>query len=392
VGRPLFFYAEWPLGYPNPEGERKALALGRAGYEVTYAAGLGLRNPGLRSVRKALRMLAERIGWSAPRSHDRGGAPLRSISPLLLGPRQLPWIRGVNTAWLGRQLEASVPHWPEALAWIRYPTPELVGALARQRPAGVVYECVDAHDHTPGVVGAWTQRLERAERALVSEADLVVVPGEALAERLQALGAEDVRMIPHGVELELFPWHEPRQHSGRSVTAGLVGTLDDRIDVPALRRLAARHPEWRIRLIGPVRDDFPPRSISELDNVSIEPPVEHARLGEVIGGFDLGLMAYRDHPVVRYMCPVKNLEYMAAGKPAVARPNRALRKYEDLLYFAETPEEFCTQAERAVGEDSLELARQRRATAEANTSQMRLRELVAVAREVSPPETSDDSR
>jgi glycosyltransferase involved in cell wall biosynthesis len=383
-GRALLFYSQWPLGFHNPEGERKAFALCDAGYEVVYVAGTGIRNPRLARAGKAVeagrRKLRHRSGTRASPSHER----LVTASVLVTPPRQVQAIGRLNAAWMRRQLETSIPSWPEALAWIRYPTPELVDALARHPPRAVVYECVDSYHHTPGIVGAWEERFHRAERALIDLAQLVVTPGEALAERLKSLGAQ-VRLVPHGVDPEPFRVRGADRAGGEPTTAGFVGTLDPRLDVAALRLVAERHPEWRIRLIGPVRDGFDPRSVTSLPNVTVEPPIPHERLGEVLASFDAGLMPYLDLPLFRYMCPLKNLEFMAAGKPAVARPNRALMGFADLLYFAQTPGEFCAQLERALAEDSPELARRRRAVAEANSWQRRLGEIQDLAVELASP-------
>ncbi|HVM69851.1 MAG TPA: glycosyltransferase, partial [Gaiellaceae bacterium] len=144
---------------------------------------------------------------------------------------------------------------------------------------------------------------------------------------------------------------------------GFVGSLDYRIDASVVRALATAHPEWRLRFLGPVQAGFDAGAYADLPNVSIEPAVPYARLAETLAGFDVGLMPYFDHPVYRHMSPVKNLELLAAGRPAVARPSPALEPFRELLYLAETPEEFVRQTERALAEDDAERAARRRAAA-----------------------------
>jgi glycosyltransferase involved in cell wall biosynthesis len=383
-GRPLLFYSQWPLGFFNPEGERKAFALSDVGYDVVYVTSAGIRNPRLSRTRKVidvgLRKLRHRSGVRRSAAHEQ----LVTGSVLVVPPRQVPVVRKFNVAWVRRQLEAMIPSWNEALAWIRFPTPELVESLPSLRPRAVVYECVDPYHHMPGIVGGWGPRFERAERALIEQADLIVAPTEALAERLASLGGE-ARVVPHGVSTGLFPWRGPDQREAGPVTVGFVGTLDMRLDVAALRLVATRHPDWRIRLIGRVRDGFHPRSLKGLPNVTVEPVVPQARLGEIVASFDVGLMPYLDEAYYEYTVPVKNLEFMAAGKPAVVTPSRALMPYADLLYFAETPDQYCAQLELALSEDSVELARRRRAVAEANSWERRLAEIQHLARELAPP-------
>jgi glycosyltransferase involved in cell wall biosynthesis len=384
TGRPLLFYS-WALGFYTPEAERKAIALSEAGYDVVHVAGIGIRNPGLSNARKALRTLGEKLRHRSG-TRETGIHPnLATASVFVLPPRQLAPMRRFNGAWLGRQLRDSIDGWDEALAWIRFPTPELVDALTRSRPARVVYECVDAYDELPLTRGKLVGLLRDAERALVAEADLVVVSSEALGERMRSLGAAEVRVIPHGVDVGLFAWPPQKPPEDGPTTIGFVGTLDFRLDIPALRHVAERHPDWRIRLIGPIGDIFDPRRLSDLPNISVEPPVPHERVGEVIAGFNAGIMPYVEWPGYRYTVPVKNLEYMAAGKPAVVRPSPALRPNADLVYFAKTPQEYSAQLERGLREDSAALAERRRAVAEANTWERRLGEIQAVAKRLATP-------
>ena len=366
----MLFYSAWPLGFHNPEGERKARAFAESGYAVTYVAGLGIRNPRLRSIGKlrdrATRKLARGTRYVG------GQSGIRTAAIAVLPPRQLGVLRRVNVAWVERQLRNAMPDLSEGVAWVRWPTPEVVEALVRLRPGVLVYECVDAYDHTPGITGTWAARFHRAEAALASAADEVVVPGAALAQRFRALGAS-VHVVPHGVEA--FAWQLPCRRDDEAATAGFVGTLDYRLDLDVIREVARQRPGLRLRLIGPVQEGFDPRALADLTNVTVEPPIAHERLGETLASFDVGIMPYADHPVFEYMTPVKTLELMAAGKPAVTRASRALLPYEDLLYFADTPAEFVEQLDRAVAENTPERARERRAMAERNSWEARLGEL-----------------
>lgn len=369
--RPVFFYSAWPLGYHNLEAERKALALADAGYDVTYVAGVGVRNPrpssAAKLVDRAWRKLGPRPGGGSARPIPR----LRSAALLVAPPRQARAVRRANSAWVERQLRAALPRWDEAVAWVRWPTPEVVDALARLKPAVLVYECVDAYHISPGITGPWIEIFERAERELVGLANRCVAPSEPLADRLRARGAA-VEVLPHGVDLS--PWAGPKP-PGEPTTVGFVGTLDYKLPIPLLRGIAQGLPDWRLRLIGPVQEGFDPRHLRDLPNVSVEPPIPATEVAVMIQSFDVGVMPYFDHPAYTASCPLKNLEYMAMGKAAVARWAPALESYRELLYFASTPAEFARELRRAVAEDSPELQHRRRAVAERSTWPRRLGEL-----------------
>lgn len=374
-GRPLLFYSTWPLGYHNVEAERKALAFARNGYEVVYTAGVGIRNPRLSRVGKVVNHLRRGV----PQPAGQTEAPdLRSTSLWVAPPRQLPPLRRFNALWLERQLRGVMPRWEDAVAWIRWPTPELVDALPRLAPRAVIYESYDANWLTPGITGRWAAIFERAEHELVAASDLVVVPTPPLADRFRSWGAE-VAQIPHGVEL--FPWRPPPPRV-EPPTIGFVGTLDFRLDVEIIRHVASRRPDWRVRLIGPIQHGFRPSLVADLANVSVEPAVPYNRVPDAIASLDVGVLPYFDHPHYQHSESVKNLEYMAAGKPVVVRPAPSLERFSDLLYFATNAEEFERQLERALAEDSPDRALARRAVAEENTWDRRLDEMLAALAEV----------
>lgn len=360
--RPLLFYSAWPLGYHNPEAERKAVRLAEEGYDVVYVAGVGTRNPRLSRLPK----LVDRVGRKL--TGGSGGAPteapnLRTAGLAVVPPRQLDVLRRGNELWLERQLCRVIPNWEQAVAWVRWPTQELVSALARLRPALVVYESVDANHLSPGIEGRWRSIFDDAERALVALADLVVVPGEVLADRYRSWGTP-VHVLRHGVEIGA--WREERRGSG-TPTLGFVGSLDYRLEVPTLRYIAEARPDWAIRLIGPVQAGFDPRRLSDLGNVSVEPAVAPAEVSVLNAGFEVGLLAYFDHPQYTYGIPMKALELLAAGTPVVGRWSPALGELAAFVRFAATPAEYVAQIEAAMAEDSPALARARRTEAERHT-------------------------
>ncbi len=342
-----------------------------------YVAGVGIRNPRLRTLPKAADRIARGLlRRSAPSGARPAHAGLRDGSILVVPPRQLAAVRRANARWIGRRLAGMVG--PGAVAWVRWPTPELVDALPALAPAAVVYECVDGYHHSPGITGAWIARHEAAERALVERADAVVVPGEHLADRFRG-SASRVVVVPHGVTLETFAFAPPREERERPVV-GFVGTLDYKLDLGFLRHAAERRPAWSIRLIGPVQEGFDPASLADLPNVSVEPPIPYDRVGATIAGFDASMMPYYDAPMYRSSAPLKNLEIMAVGRPAVARPTRALEAYADLVELATTPEEFLAGLDRALAGDSPELARRRRERAELESWTRRMDELLELLR------------
>lgn len=363
--REMLFYGGYPLGFHNVESERKALAFQAAGMRVAYTAGVGLRDPRPSNVAKAGRVLKAKLGGSRRRAPATRAIPLTEFPLVVLPPRAAPPMEAMNVRWMERQIRRQLPEPHRAVFWVRYPSPELVAALPLLAPLVVIYECLDAMHESPGTVGRWRRRFEIAERALASRADMVIVPHEGLAERFRGWGA-DVRVIPHGVDPIRVP-RVPRARRNVDATIGFVGTLDFRLDLDIIREIALQRPHWTVRLHGPISEGFDVAALQDLPNIVIGPAVPYEELGAMLCTFDAGVLPYRDDAFYRGMSPVKNLELMAAGVPAVARPSPAVAPHVPLVRVAETPRSFVDQLDAALVEDSLELVATRRRRVEDQT-------------------------
>ncbi len=325
---------------------------------VVYTTGVGLRDPRLSSLSKGAGLVGAKLRGRGERPEARSARTLHEIPLLVSPPRARRPMPEVNARWLERQLRRHVSRPEEAIFWIRYPSPELAMALDRLSPLVTVYECLDAMHESPGTVGRWRERFDVAEHALVVRSDVVIVPQAGLAGRFQSWGA-DVRVVPHGVDL-FSSSHVPRTGREEDAVVGFVGTLDYRLDIDMLERIARARPRWTLRLHGPRAEGFDPKSLHDLDNVKIGPVVPYADLGTTLSSFDAGMLPYCDDAFYRGMSPVKNLEFLAAGLPVVARPSPALEPFADLVRFASSPETFVTQLEVAIATDSKEQAQVRR--------------------------------
>ena len=71
--------------------------------------------------------------------------------------------------------------------------------------------------------------------------------------------------------------------------------------------------------------------------------------------------------------PIKLKEYLALGKPIISTPFNELNKYSDVVYCAETPEEFASQIKRALQENNDERIIARKKRVEAYTWESKVR-------------------
>jgi glycosyltransferase involved in cell wall biosynthesis len=153
----------------------------------------------------------------------------------------------------------------------------------------------------------------------------------------------EAHLLTHGVDLEF--WTHPgssEELSGldRHDPPYIVfwGIIDRRMDVAFLRRLSEDLTRGTILLVGPQADPDP--DLLRLDKVAHLPPVPFEQLPHLAGAASVLVMPYADLPVTRAMQPLKLKEYLATGKPVVARSLPACREWQDCMDLAEDPASF----------------------------------------------------
>lgn len=189
-----------------------------------------------------------------------------------------------------------------------------------------VYMAVDDFSVWPGLDGSV---MDAMERRLVPRVDAAVAASETLQDRLAGMGCK-AGLLTHGIDAD--HWRSPAAETPGWFTLihGPVvlfwGLIDARLDAGWCLRVAKESGATLV-LVGPT-DGEPPASLREA-GVVMPGPAAYAELPAIAGRADVLVMPYRDAPVTRAMQPLKLKEYLATGKPVVARDLPATRPWAD---------------------------------------------------------------
>ena len=210
--------------------------------------------------------------------------------------------------------------------WTFVPTFAEYLDLAAGRP--LIYYCTDnwkAFSSMDGdSIGGMMERTAR-------RADVVFGTSRAIVEMLSQFHP-DSELAPHGVDYDQFsaalspntvvpPDLAPLSHP----VLGFYGLIEDWMDQDLLCRLAERHPEWSIALIGRVCVD-----VSRLEahkNIHLLGRKPHSELPAYCKGIDVGLIPHIVNELTTHMNPIKLREYLCAGLPVVATDLPEVRTY-----------------------------------------------------------------
>jgi glycosyltransferase involved in cell wall biosynthesis len=319
-------------------------------HRVAWVNTIGTRTPhlDLATLRRALEKARH---WLRP-------GPTVAAEPLpdnlsVHSPLMWPWFtrgldRRLNRRLLLRALVPVVRALPEPpVAVTTLPiVADLIGELPVRR---WVYYCVDDFSQWPGLDQA---TLGALEEVVVRRSDAVIAVSEALQARLAARGRAS-HLLTHGIDREFWagPGAPLEPEALGDLERPLVvfwGVTDRRMDTELVRRLGNDLDRGTVLLVGPADDPDP--ELLQLPRVVRRAPLPFARLPALAREAAVLVMPYADLPVTRAIQPLKLKEYLATGRPVVARRLPATETWGDCLDLIDTPEEFSAAVRRRIQE------------------------------------------
>jgi glycosyltransferase involved in cell wall biosynthesis len=121
--------------------------------------------------------------------------------------------------------------------------------------------------------------------------------------------------------------------------------------------------------IGPVNTtEHTDVGLAQLSNVSFIGARAMDELPAYLQHAHCTMIPFEYSKLTKSIYPLKINEYLGAGMPVVStRFSEDIAGFQDVIYLADTPEEFAQQLKKAVSEDSEVLRQKRLKVAEANT-------------------------
>jgi len=214
----------------------------------------------------------------------------------------------------------------------------------------------------------------RLEPDLIRKMDLMVANSDYFADYGKKYN-KHAYMIGQGCDLSLYDVNDPDIQIPDDLKAitkkpiiGYVGALTTiRLDIQVLVHIAKSRPDWSVVLVGPEDEDFKASELHNLENVYFLGRKDPKMLPGYIKGFDVALNPQIINPITDVNYPLKIDEYLAMGKATVATRTTFMDYFKDYTYLPYTKEEYVTEIEKALNEDSEEKQQARIAFASTHT-------------------------
>ncbi|MDO9255327.1 MAG: glycosyltransferase [Bacteroidales bacterium] len=227
----------------------------------------------------------------------------------------------------------------------------------------------------------WNTHGKRVEASLIKKADVVVTNSVYYTEYAKEYNPNSF-MVGQGCDATLFDYkariiNVPEELNAiKKPLIGYVGFLTKkRLDLKLLRFLAQSKPDWQIVLVGPEDETFLASDLHAFKNIHFLGSKSPDLLPEYIKGFDICInpQVLNNTTIGNY--PRKIDEYLAMGKPVVATSTKAMEYFQDYTYLGESDEDYLRLIQKALDEDSPELAEKRREFALTHSWENNLKEI-----------------
>jgi glycosyltransferase involved in cell wall biosynthesis len=215
--------------------------------------------------------------------------------------------------------------------------------------------------HYPGLDVDLVSKIKEQEIATLHLSDAIICPSNVTRDYIASLGLNRklVTVIPNGVSASDFSPSPLPVRDGRVPVLLYIGTLADwqglDIVIRALPKILEQHPV-RLHIVGRGRSrqrkmlSKQIRKMGVEGSVTVQPAIPHHEIPALIAESDICIapLGLNDRNVTQGACPIKVLEYMAAGRPLLASNMPIVRELvrEDmdaLLFSPSDPDDLARQ-------------------------------------------------
>ncbi len=301
-------------------------------------------------------------------------------SPFSMPVHHIGGARRINDALLWRQinhacrrLRFSVP-----IVWVACPT--ACNLALRLNKRSLVYQRTDRFEDYPNVDA---QMIIDCDRSLKTSADVTLFVNRALYDQEHKQCRRAV-YLDQGVDFDLFasaeqnPTTPPDIAGIRNPIVGYFGAIDEhKFDTRLVETAAERLPGVSFVLVGSVSIDC--SRLAAKKNVYMLGQKPYELIPHYGKFFDVAIWPAPKNRWTEVANPIKLKEYLSLGKPVVCSSAcTELAEYSDVLYQADTTQEFVESIRRAIAEDDSERIERRKELARKHSWDAKARSLLEV--------------
>jgi hypothetical protein len=213
-----------------------------------------------------------------------------------------------------------------------------------------IYDICDALE-MPSRNATALKRMIKAERMLIRDVNAITFSAYEMSKSLKKQYPYVKHYcLPNAITDSFLQNVKIKEKTGKTII-GYLGFLDPRwADRELLLKVVKTYTNISIVIRSSMDKTFADR-LRENKNVKIVGFQKYNELPNLVSSFTVGIIPFLNNEFTAVINPLKLYEYCAAGIPIVAVMTPELKHYKDIIYLAETHEEFILCIEKALKEN-----------------------------------------
>ena len=243
-----------------------------------------------------------------------------------------------------------------------------------------IYQCIDDISQNSYTVKHGFE----LEKNAVQNADVTIVTSREL-RNIWKKDAQEIHIVHNAADLDIFEktlnekFDRPAEI--KEVTTkiiGFVGNLDDlRVNYPLMKKIAEVHSDKTLLLVGPINNtEVYELGMDKMPNIIFTGSKDIRDLPQYLQYMDVAIIPFLLNTLTKSIYPLKINEYLSAGRAIIASNfSEDIRTFKDVIYIAESDEEFVNLIDKAIDEQSPEKIKKQVAVAHTNTWEARVNQV-----------------
>lgn len=185
-----------------------------------------------------------------------------------------------------------------------------------------------------------------AEIDLIKRSDLVIIHSPKLLEMKGHLNPHTI-FVPNGVDFQLYSKVAAEPDDLAAIPhprAGYIGVIKTQLDFELMLELVSKRPDWSFIFVGPQGNVEPKKELvarlKKAPNAYFLGNRQLNQLPAYMQHMDACMMCYEVNDYTNCIYPLKVHEYLAAGRPVISTPIRAVESFEAVVQIAQTAAEW----------------------------------------------------
>lgn len=248
--------------------------------------------------------------------------------------------------------------------------PMFINFIGKLNEKLFVFDTVDNWAEHPNYLKMIKKKKLLANYKVIAEkADVIFTVSEAMVDFFKELGrTKDIHWIPNGVDYDHFNDPEKIKQENKlsdftKPIIGYLGTIEERVDIDLIVKIAKKHTDKEVALCGPIwpaiKDELESK-IKGISNIHTFGRINFNDAPSYLNKFNVAIIPHKLNKFVESMNPMKMYDYLACGKPVVATKGAGIDMFKDHIYIVKSEDEFISNIDKALLEDSPEKRKARR--------------------------------